>query len=63
MARGVRAGYMWVNTYAAVFDDVPFGGYGQSGIGREAGRYSYEAYTELKTILIDRQGGASAPTF
>ncbi|MCP3956432.1 MAG: aldehyde dehydrogenase [bacterium] len=63
VARAVRAGYMWINTYAAIFGDVPFGGYGQSGVGRETGRWGYEAYTEAKTIMLDTTGGASAPIF
>jgi aldehyde dehydrogenase (NAD+) len=31
---------------------LPFGGYEQSGIGREGGRSAYESYTELKTVLM-----------
>ncbi len=63
VARAVRAGYLWINTYAAIFDDVPFGGFGASGLGREAGLWGYDAYTELKSILIDRTGGRSSPRF
>ena len=63
VARRVRTGYFWINTYGAVFGDVPFGGYRQSGLGREAGVGGYEAYTEEKTILIDSTGGNSAPVF
>lgn len=64
VARGVRCGTFWINTYGAIFGDVPFGGYGQSGLGREAGREGYEAYTEQKTVLIDTSGaGLSAPLF
>lgn len=63
VARRVRCGTFWVNTYGAIFGDVPFGGFGQSGLGREAGRHGYEAYTELKSILIDTTGGTTAPLF
>ena len=63
VASRVRCGYFWVNTYAAIFGDMPFGGYGRSGLGREAGPYGFEAYTELKSVLIDRSGGRSAPLF
>ncbi len=63
VARAVRAGYMWINTYGAIFGDVPFGGYGQSGLGREAGSWGYEAYTEIKSIMLDTTGGATAPLF
>ncbi|MEM7585150.1 MAG: aldehyde dehydrogenase family protein [Acidobacteriota bacterium] len=63
VARAVRTGYLWINTYGPVFGDLPFGGYGQSGIGREAGRWGYEAYTELKTLMRDTTGGTTAPLF
>ncbi len=63
VARAVRAGYLWINTYGAIFGDVPFGGYGQSGIGREAGSWGYEAYTETKSIMLDTTGGTTAPLF
>ncbi|MEJ2086364.1 MAG: aldehyde dehydrogenase family protein, partial [Acidobacteriota bacterium] len=63
IARQIPCGYFWINTYGAVFGDVPFGGFGRSGIGREGGNYAYEAYTELKSVLIDTTGGSSAPLF
>jgi acyl-CoA reductase-like NAD-dependent aldehyde dehydrogenase len=63
VARRVRTGTFWINTYAAVSGDMPFGGYRQSGLGREAGRYGYEAYTELKTVMLETNAGASAPLF
>ncbi len=63
VASRVRCGTFWINTYAAIFGDMPFGGYGQSGLGREAGHHGYEAYTELKSVLIDPLGGRSAPLF
>jgi len=53
VARAIRAGTVWINTFGAIFGDVPFGGYGHSGLGREGGREGYEAYTELKTVLTD----------
>jgi acyl-CoA reductase-like NAD-dependent aldehyde dehydrogenase len=63
VARRVRTGTMWVNTYGAISGDLPFGGYGQSGLGREGGLHGYEAYTELKSIVIETNPGASAPLF
>jgi acyl-CoA reductase-like NAD-dependent aldehyde dehydrogenase len=63
VAGRVRCGTFWVNTYGAIFGDVPFGGYGQSGLGREGGREGYNAYTELKTVLVDTTGGTTAPLF
>jgi acyl-CoA reductase-like NAD-dependent aldehyde dehydrogenase len=63
MARRIRAGYVWINTFGAIFSDMPFGGYKRSGLGREAGLAGYEAYTELKSILIDTTGGTTAGRF
>ncbi len=48
--RRLRAGITWINTYHPTFTEAPWGGYKQSGIGRELGTYGYEAYTEVKQI-------------
>lgn len=48
--RQMRAGITWINTYHPTFNEAPWGGYKQSGIGRELGTYGYEAYTEVKQI-------------
>ncbi|MFC4855832.1 aldehyde dehydrogenase family protein [Actinophytocola glycyrrhizae] len=52
-ARAVRTGYFWINSYGALALDAPIGGVGLSGIGRELGRVGHEAYTELKTVVVD----------
>jgi aldehyde dehydrogenase (NAD+) len=51
MARAVRAGTVGVNGYQ-LEPHVAFGGFGQSGLGREGGRGAIEAYTEVKTVLL-----------
>ncbi|MBG0565092.1 aldehyde dehydrogenase family protein [Actinoplanes aureus] len=51
LTRAVRAGTVGVNGYQ-LEPHVAFGGFGQSGLGREGGRTSIEAYTEVKTVLI-----------
>jgi acyl-CoA reductase-like NAD-dependent aldehyde dehydrogenase len=63
MARRIRTGYFWVNTFAAIFGDLPFGGVKRSGLGREAGLAGYQAYTELKSVMVDTTGGTSALRF
>ena len=50
VARALRAGTVWINTYLHVDLISPFGGYKQSGIGRELGRHSIDAYTEVKSV-------------
>jgi phenylacetaldehyde dehydrogenase len=52
LAAKLRAGMVWGNTPSAADTSLPFGGYKQSGFGRESGRYGVEAYTELKTVAI-----------
>jgi phenylacetaldehyde dehydrogenase len=52
LAAKLRAGMVWGNVPAAADPALPFGGYKQSGFGRESGRYGIEAYTELKTVAI-----------
>jgi len=51
-ANQVKAGTVWVNTYNSFDTAQPFGGYKQSGLGRELGEYALEMYTEVKTIMI-----------
>lgn len=48
--RKLRAGITWVNTYHPTYCEAPWGGYKQSGIGRELGTFGYEEYTEIKQI-------------
>lgn len=51
-ARRIRAGTIWVNTFLEGHAELPFGGYQQSGIGRELGRFATEDYTETKTLQM-----------
>lgn len=51
-AKAVEAGSVWVNCYAAVVPQVPFGGYKESGSGRELGENGVELYLETKSISI-----------
>jgi len=48
----MEAGTVWVNTHNMVDPNMPFGGFKQSGIGREHGRGAIEAYTEVKSVCI-----------
>ena len=50
--KAVRAGITWVNTYHPTYSEAPWGGYKQSGIGRELGTYGLDEYTEIKQINI-----------
>ena len=52
IANNVRAGTIWVNCYNVIDAAAPFGGFKQSGIGRELGEYGLEQYTEVKTVTV-----------
>ena len=52
MIKRIRAGIVWVNTYRAVSPIAPFGGYGQSGQGREGGLAAALDYTRTKTVWL-----------
>ncbi|MBE9054499.1 aldehyde dehydrogenase family protein [Sphaerospermopsis sp. LEGE 08334] len=52
IANNVRAGTVWVNCYDVFDAAAPFGGFKQSGMGRELGEYGLQQYTEIKTVTI-----------
>ena len=51
-ARSIRAGTVWVNAYGSIRPEVPFGGFGESGLGRELGAHALASYTELKSVFV-----------
>jgi len=51
--RELRAGITWLNTYHPTFNEMPWGGYKQSGYGRELGLYGIQAYLETKQVNIN----------
>jgi aldehyde dehydrogenase (NAD+) len=52
IANNVRAGTVWVNCYNVLDTRAPFGGFKQSGIGRELGEYGLQQYTEVKSVIV-----------
>jgi acyl-CoA reductase-like NAD-dependent aldehyde dehydrogenase len=53
IARALKAGTVWINTYN-IFDSAsPFGGYKMSGFGRELGKHALDLYTEVKSVWVD----------
>jgi aldehyde dehydrogenase (NAD+) len=52
IANNVRAGTVWVNCYDVFDAAAPFGGFKQSGIGRELGEYGLQQYSEIKTVTV-----------
>jgi len=52
IANGVRAGTVWVNCYNILDTRAPFGGFKQSGTGRELGEHGLQQYAEVKTVIV-----------
>lgn len=48
----IRSGTLWVNCYDVLECAVPFGGFKESGLGRELGEYGLQQYSEVKTVTI-----------
>ncbi|RVX66813.1 Aldehyde dehydrogenase [Exophiala mesophila] len=57
VANSLKAGTVWVNNYNMLSYQVPFGGFKESGIGRELGKYALSNYTQVKSVRV-RIGGA-----
>jgi len=51
VSNGVRAGTVWINCYNVLDTRAPFGGFKQSGIGRELGEYGLQQYTQVKSVI------------
>lgn len=63
VSRRLRAGICWINTYRAVSPIAPFGGFGESGYGREAGIESVLDYTRTRTTWINTSSAPMANPF
>ncbi|MCO1653608.1 aldehyde dehydrogenase [Pseudonocardia sp. S2-4] len=61
VAARIRSGTVWINAYRVVAPGVPFGGVGQSGIGRENGIEAVDAYTRTKSVWVELSGGTRDP--
>jgi aldehyde dehydrogenase (NAD+) len=61
VAARLRAGTVWINAYRVVAPNMPFGGFGRSGIGRENGMEAVNEYTETKSVFVELTGGTRDP--
>ncbi|MGC0239434.1 aldehyde dehydrogenase [Arthrobacter sp. SD76] len=61
VAGAIRAGTVWVNAYRVVGPQVPFGGFGSSGLGRENGIEAINDYTETKSVWVELTGASRDP--
>jgi (Z)-2-((N-methylformamido)methylene)-5-hydroxybutyrolactone dehydrogenase len=61
VAHAIRTGTVWINAYRVVGPDVPFGGFGLSGLGRENGIEAVHEYTATKAVWVELSGGTRDP--
>ena len=61
VAAKLRAGSVWVNAYRVIGPNVPFGGFGDSGLGRENGIDAINEYTETKSVWVELSGETRDP--
>jgi (Z)-2-((N-methylformamido)methylene)-5-hydroxybutyrolactone dehydrogenase len=61
VAAALRAGTVWINAYRVVSPHVPFGGFGDSGMGRENGADAIREYTETKSVWVELTGATRDP--
>lgn len=52
MAKKIKTGTVWVNCYGQLNQTMPFGGYKESGIGRELGKDALDLYTQVKSLIV-----------
>jgi len=52
LAKGLKAGTVWINTWGNVDVAAPFGGFKESGCGRDKGREAVGLYTEVKCVMV-----------
>ena len=51
-AERLEAGYTWINSVTKIYDELPFGGFKQSGMGHEHGEEALECYLQLKSVVV-----------
>jgi betaine-aldehyde dehydrogenase len=59
--REIRAGCVWVNDHIPIVSEMPHGGFGQSGFGKDMSMYSFEEYTNVKHVSMDITGDVRKP--
>ena len=51
----LEAGYTWINSPQIIFDELPFGGWKESGVGKEHGSEALDYYMETKSVVVARE--------
>jgi acyl-CoA reductase-like NAD-dependent aldehyde dehydrogenase len=61
LSKKINAGTIWINTYGMFYNQLPYGGFKQSGFGKELGKEGFLEYTRLKNTIIDQPATGSKP--
>jgi acyl-CoA reductase-like NAD-dependent aldehyde dehydrogenase len=59
-AERIEAGYTWINSPQTIYDELPFGGFKQSGLGKEHGPEALDYYTETKSVVVSTKPTSAA---
>lgn len=54
IAKKINAGTVWINTYGMFYNQLPYGGFKQSGFGKELGKEGFLEYTRIKNVILDQ---------
>jgi betaine-aldehyde dehydrogenase len=60
-SREIRSGCVWINDHIPIISEMPHGGYGASGFGKDMSTYSFDEYTNLKHVMSDITAAAHKP--
>ncbi|MCW2530263.1 MAG: gamma-aminobutyraldehyde dehydrogenase [Pseudonocardiales bacterium] len=60
-SKEIHAGAVWINDHIPIVSDMPHGGFGQSGYGKDMSQYALDEYTQIKHVMYDRTGVARKP--
>ena len=59
--REIHAGCVWINDHIPIVSEMPHGGFGQSGFGKDMSQYAFDEYTNVKHVSMDITGVARKP--
>jgi betaine-aldehyde dehydrogenase len=59
--REIKAGCVWINDHIPIVSEMPHGGFGQSGFGKDMSTYSFDEYTQIKHVSMDITGESRKP--
>ena len=60
-SREITAGCVWINDHIPIVSEMPHGGFGQSGFGKDMSQYAFDEYTNVKHVSMDITGEAHKP--